>query len=266
MTTCVSPRQLAEPAPLKTAVRSLFENARLKAFFFSLDGTVFDGAPGAAEAEAEAEMVSLLGRLAAASDGAVVFLCERPLAEVDRRLAPLVLPGCAGGGLEIRAPDGAVTRLRCAADLDPVRRLFARPGVLPPGLTIEDEGLAIALRHGDHAELAAATREAARAAVALAPAVLAVRADAETTRVGFAGASLGRALHRLMNDAALIERIPIVFGAARADDEVYAAARDFGGTSIEVGDRAAHAADIALPAMNDVRWLMRDFLAELGGA
>lgn len=256
---------LAPPPPFRTTVRSLFANARLGAFVFSLDGTVF--ADDGADAEAAiAETASLLGRLAAVSDGAVAVLCERSFAEIDSRLAPLRLPGCAAGGLEIRTRDGTCTKLRCEGDLDPVRRLLARRAGASATASIVDDGLSIALVHGDHAEAAAAARALAREAVALAPAVFAVRSGPRATRIGFAGASLGRALHRFMYDAGLIERIPIVFGGGRGDDEVYAAARDFGGTSIEVGARADHVADVALPAMNDVRWLMRDLLAELGEA
>ncbi len=252
-----------EPPPFRTAVRSLFENARLEAFFFSLEGTVFDEAAMDGGEAVIAETVSLLGRLAEASGSAVAVLGERSFAEIDRRLAPLRLPGCASGGLELRALDGTTTRLRCEGDLDPVRRLIARPGAVASGVRIVDEGLSIALVHGDDTELAAAARATARDAVALAPAVFAMRFRAGVTRIGFAGASLGRAMHRLMNDPALIERIPIVFGGGRGDDEIHAAARDFGGTSIEVGGRCDHAADFALPGMNDVRWLMRDFLAAL---
>lgn len=255
----------AEPPPFRTAVRSLFENARLKAFFFSLEGTVFEEATRDGEAVI-AETVSLLGRLAEASEGAVAVLGERSFAEIDRRLAPLRLPGCASGGLELRGLDGATTKSRCDGDLDAVRRLIARPGAVASGVSVVDEGLSITLAHGDDAELAAAARATARDAVALAPAVYAMRSGTGVVRIGFAGASLGRAIHRLMNDAALIERIPIVFGSGRCDDEIHAAARDFGGTSIEVGGRCDHAADFALPGMNDVRWLMRDFLAALGEA
>lgn len=255
-----------EPPPFRAAVRSLFENARLKAFFFSLEGTVLCETAGEDDAAVIAETVSLLGRLAEASEGAVAVLGERSFAEIDRRLAPLRLPGCASGGFELRGLDGTTTKLRCEADLDPVRRLIGRPGTMASGVRIADEGLSIVLAHGDDAELAAAARATAREAVALAPAIFAMRSRPGVVRVGFAGASPARAMHRLMNDSALIERIPIVFGGGRADDEVHAAARDFGGTSIEVGGRCDHAADFALPGMNDVRWLMRDFLAALGEA
>lgn len=254
-----------EAFPFRTAVRSLFEDAPHKAFLFCLEGTLLSERPEVA-CERDTEMPTLLAALAEASGGAVAVLGDRSFAEIDRQLAPLVLPGCASGGLEIRSARGVVTRLRHAADLDPVRRLLARPGLLPAGVEIVDDELSIDLRHGGDVSLASATRIVAREAVALAPAVITLRAGATSTRIGFAGASRGQAVHRLMNDAFFIERIPIVFGGGCDDEDVYAAARCFGGTSIEVGRRADHGADIVLPALNDVRWLMRDFLAELGGA
>mgnify|MGYP001765423804 CR=1 FL=1 len=248
---------LDRPIVFRTMVRALFENARHKAFLFCME-TAFPSEAAAVDTE----MPVLLAALAEASGNAVAVIADRPFAEVDRRLAPLVLPGCAAGGLEVRTGGGAITRLRCAADLDPVRRLLARPGVLPVGIEIVDHGFAVELRH--EAACAAQARACAHDAVALAPAVFALRTDETSTRIGFAGVSRARALHRLMNDPFFIERIPIVFGSGCADQEIYGAVRCFGGTSIEVGDRADHGADIALPALNDVRWLMRDFLAELG--
>lgn len=249
--------------PLRAAVRSLFDNARSAVFFFALDGTIFDAAAGE-EAEAlVAETVTLLARLTTACDGAVAVLAEPPFAEIDRCLAPLRLAGGAGGGTELRGFDGEETRVRRQGDLDPVRRLLARPGAVPAEVEIRDEGASIVLKHGDHPDLVTAARVAAREAVALAPAVYAMRAGAGLTRIGFAGASLGRAMRRLMNDTAPIERIPVVFGSGRDADELHATARAFGGTSIEVGGRADHAADFALPGTNDVRWLIRDMLAEL---
>lgn len=249
---------LDRPIVFRTMVRSLFENARHKAFLFCME-TAF---PSDAAAAVDTEMPTLLGALAEASGNAVAVLSERSFADVDRRLAPLVLPGCAAGGLEIRTGRGAITRLRCEADLDPVRRLLERPGVLPEGVEIVDDGFAVELRHD--AEKAADARACAHDAVALAPAVFALRTDETVTRITFSGISRARAVHRLMNDPFFIERIPIVFGSGCADQEIYGAVRCFGGTSIAVGDGVDHGADITLPALNDVRWLMRDFLAELG--
>lgn len=255
----------AETFPFRAAVRTLFENARHKAFLFSVEGALF--AEGGEEpAGCSEEMRALIGDLAKASAGAVAVLAERPLGELDRCLAPLVLPGCGAGGLEIRSSNGTTTRLRCDGDLDPVRRFLGRPEALPDGVEIHDAGSAIEIRHGDDPERTASARGLARDAVGLAPAVFTARMGPTSARIGFSGVSRGRALHRLMTDAFFIERVPIVFGGGRDDDELYGAVRCFGGTSIEVGDRTGHGADLALPALNDVRWLMRDFLAELGGA
>lgn len=252
-------------SPLKDAVRALFSDPRDKAFIFALEGALIrpDDAEGA-RIESD-ELTELLGDLERASDGAVAILSDRPLETVDRILAPLRLPGCGRNGLEIRVPGEMSVKMRLEADLDPVRRLICAAAPLPQALTIVDEGLAIALRHDGDPDLAAMARNLARDAIGLAPAVYRAQMCEKVTRVTFTGASKGRAIRKVMSSDFFIERIPVVFGCDNEDDEVYSAVRNFGGTAIQVGSRQGHEADIVVPGSNDVKWLIRDFLADLSG-
>lgn len=252
-------------SPLKSTMRALFADPRDKAFVFALDRVLLRPEEVDEARLGAGDLTDLLADLARASGGAVAVLSDRPLEEVDRILAPLRLPGCGRGGLEVRVPGGSCIALRSAADLDPVRRFVDAAGRVPVGLAIEDEGLAIVLRHDGAGDLEPAARRIAHEAVALAPAVYRVRASAGAVKVTFAGASRGRALGRLMSCDFFSARLPVVFGCDVEDDEVYSAIRSFGGTAIQVGSRSGHEADIVVPGSNDVRWLIRDFLADLAG-
>lgn len=255
-----APAAAPRPTPtMASTLRALLTDPRDRLFVFVYEEAL---APpdGGGDAADTAETIRLLGRLSEVGGNAVVVLSDRSLDAVDRSLAPLRLPGCGQSGLEIRGPGGDVVRSRVVADLDPVRRrMQAR---CDAGLDIVDEGLAIGLHHGGDPELEIRARELARSAVALAPAFYRVRFDRDVTRVTFAGASKGRALAQIMCCDRFIERIPLVF-CGRSIDDVGAAARSFGGNVISVGECAGDDGDVSLPGINDVRWLIRDFLADL---
>ncbi len=169
--------------PLGVTVRALLADRRPRAFVFALEGVLLGPADGPEERR---ELVGLLEPLAAACDGAVAVVSGRPLAEVDRLLAPLCLPGWGGDGNEVRPAGGS------------------------DGAASRSEGWRAFLTGG-----------------------------------AFAG------------------RTPVVFGCRGVDDDVYAAARAVGGTAIQVGPRAGHDAHAEVAGPNDVRWLVRDFLADL---
>jgi trehalose-6-phosphatase len=230
-----------EDRTLREAVAAMFADPRDKVFLFAIEGVLSSEEAHPETADHEVPLVGLLGELATASDGAVVVLSDLPLTEVDRILSPLCLPGCGLDGLELRAPGSETIRSRIAADLDPVRKLL---GEAAETLALSDDELALSLHHGGEPDLAERARALARRAVALAPALFRARFDETAARVTFVGTSKAQALGRIMCCDRFIERIPIVFGGRAGDDDIYAAARTFGGTSIQVGARDGHAADI----------------------
>lgn len=246
---------------MASTLRALLNDPRDRVFVFVLEEALahFDRCDGAG-VEIE-ETVHLLGELSVVSGNAVVVLSDFSLEEVDRSLAPLRLPGCGQGGLEIRVTAGEIVRSRIAADLDPVRRRMRTHNDGVKRLKILDEGLSIGLDHGGDPELEVCARELARSAVALAPAFYRVRFDRSVTHVTFSGASKGRALARIMCCDPFLDRIPLVFCGRSVD--VGATARSFGGNVISVGEYSRDEGDVALPGTNDVRWLIRDFLADL---
>lgn len=259
----------AGPAPdarlsLRDALDTLFADPHDKAFFFALHGVLLPDDRRAVVTEPPDAPIGLLDELHRISGGAVAILSETSLDEVDRVLAPLRMAGCGWNGLEIRHGGGAsATKLRFAADLDPVRRLLTARADLGRQVTVTDEGLALTLGHGAETVATEAARAFAHDAVALAPAAFRAEFGRMTTRVTFAGASLGSAICRIMDGDVFAGRIPIVFGPAGRSGDVLTVARFFGGMAVAVGDATDGDADIRLDGPRDVQWVIRDFLATL---
>lgn len=259
----------AGPAPdarlsLRQALTALFAEPHDKAFFFALRGVLLPDRPQEDLTEPADAPIGLLDELHRISGGAVAILSGTSLDEVDRVLAPLRMAGCGLNGLEIRHFGGGPTmKLRFAADLDPVRRLLTAKRDLGRQVTVTDEGLGLTLEHGHDAIAKEAARAFAHDAVALAPAAFRAEFGAETTRVTFAGASLGSAICRIMDRELFAGRTPIVFGQAGRSNDFLAVTRFFGGMTVSVGSAADGDADIRLDGPRDVQWIIRDFLAHL---
>jgi len=247
---------------LREALTVLFADPCDKAFFFALHGVLLpDG--GQADPIAPAEVpVALLGELERVGGGAVAVLSETSLDDVDRILAPLRLAGCGLNGLEIRHDcGGPAMKRRFAADLDPVRRLLAARADLARQVETIDEGLALTFGHAGEPAAMAAVKAFAHDAMSLAPAAFRAEFGTRTTRVTFAGASLGSAVCRIMDGGCFAGRIPIVFGPAGRSADFHAVTRFFGGMTVAVGNAADDEADIRLDGPRDVQWIIRDFLA-----
>ena len=78
------------------------------ALFLDIDGTLLDIAPSPDAVTVPPSLPPLLARCAAWLDGALALVSGRSLAQIDRLMAPLLLP-CAGEhGAVMRLPDGRI--------------------------------------------------------------------------------------------------------------------------------------------------------------
>lgn len=249
--------------PLREAIAGLLADPRRKAFFIDFDGTLVDIALTPDDVVVPRHLTSCLAELSVCHGGAVAILTGRPIATVDRFLAPLRLPGCGQHGLELRLPDGSMTEARSAEEIAPIReRLAALAPGLPDGVTLEDKGLAVALHYRGNPAARVAVEALVAAAIEGVAGPFRVRHGKMVVEVTLAGASKGAALHRLMETACFSGRVPVVFGDDLTDDEAFLAARAFGGVSFQVGARPGHAADFEVGGIADVHWLIRDFAVE----
>jgi len=223
------------------------------ALFLDLDGTVLDIARTPRGVVVPPDLVSVLTRLSRGLGGALAVLSGRAIADIDRLLAPLVLPAAGQHGAELRlSPDGPIERISCTPrprdwDLRLAALADERPGVL-----LEDKGIGIAVHY--------------RNAPAAAQEVWHLLQSLDVERAGFAlqpgkcvieivprGCDKGLALRRLMEALPFAGRIPVAIGDDATDEDAFAAALALGGEALRVGSRADSAAFAGPEAVRD--WL-----------
>ncbi|HWC94995.1 MAG TPA: trehalose-phosphatase, partial [Pseudolabrys sp.] len=113
------------------------------ALLFDVDGTLIDIAPRPDAVVVPDDLRQSLARLAKATDGALALVSGRPIADLDRLFAPLVLPAIGGHGAETReTPAQAVET--AAPLLEALRRELAAARAIDPGILIEDKGYSLA--------------------------------------------------------------------------------------------------------------------------
>lgn len=228
------------------------------ALFLDLDGTLLDLAATPQGVTVPPGLSLSLARAAAALGGALALVSGRPLAQIDRLLAPLRLPVSGQHGRELRrtakGPVGVVNAP--VADSTLRRRL----GVLVascPGALLEDKGLTLAVHTrlaapGSHRALEAALRSltsAHRPPLEIFP-------GKEVWEIRAAGASKATAVDAFLTLPPFAGRRPVFVGDDRSDREGFLAASRRGGLALPVGDAGAPAWPPAFSGPAAVRaWL-----------
>jgi trehalose-6-phosphatase len=141
--------QIVGPAHV---VEKIIASGREIACFLDFDGTLVDIVERYDEVVVPDEMPSLLGRLSEAQRGAVAILSGRSIADLDRFLSPLVLPGCGQHGLELRVIGERATAAGSALVLDGIRDAFCELPQRMSGIRLEDKGLTLALHYRERPE------------------------------------------------------------------------------------------------------------------
>lgn len=224
------------------------------ALFLDLDGTLIDFAPRPEAARAPSDLAGQLLAAEAALGGALAILSGRPVAMIDRLLAPARLAAAGCHGAELRAlPAGPAQRLTPGPDAG--LQAAAAALAAAEGLHLEVKPAGLVLHYRGRPDRAAAARAAAQRLLEAAgpefeilPAVLAF----ELRPRGF---HKGMALRTLMAAPPFRGRRPVFIGDDVTDLDGIAAARALGGAGLLLGRDAA-----AGPAE------MRAWLAALPGA
>jgi len=205
------------------------------ALFLDLDGTLLDLAPTPTSVVVPDGLVDTLQRLRDRLGGAVAIVTGRPLEDVDRLLAPLMLPVAGNHGASARLPDGTTQALAPVSLLPPDWRARAQAASTRwPGTLVEPKPYSLAL----HYRLAP-DRE--RDIFDLAAAFTAERPDDyEILKAHYAyevrprQASKGLALERLMELPPFNGRFPVFIGDDVTDESGREAARRLGGIGLDV--------------------------------
>ena len=201
-----------------------------------------DGTLVAIEHEPEAVKVSnalrgLLGRLQAATDGALALVSGRSIEQLDRLFGPLSFAASGLHGLERRLPPEPIAREKIAREgLAVARRELERFASNHPGILIEDKGLTLAL----HYRMAAEHREKAarlvRKLVGSDPKNLVLLEGKMVFELKPPGFDKGRAIADFMQEKPFQGRRPIFAGDDVTDEAGFAKVKELNGLAVMVGE------------------------------
>ena len=250
---------LIDPCPLdaSAAVSSgkLDLSPERTAFFLDVDGTLLGFRSRPDDVVADPDLLRLLRVLREAAAGAVALVSGRMISDLDRIVAPLVLPAAGVHGADIRFADGARSTTGAAA-MAPVRGAVATFVAARAGLFLEDKGATLALhyrhapdREGEVQEFVQSLRDYPGIAVQEGKFVAELKPES---------CDKGTAILALMDTAPFVGRRPVFIGDDLTDEHGFAAVNRLGGSSIKVGPAGARtAASFRVADPDAVRALLR---------
>lgn len=231
------------------------------ALFLDLDGTLVEIAARPEAVTCTARLEALLTALPVAVGHAVAIVSGRPVADVDRLLAPHRLAVAGIHGLERRSADGKVERAsipldRATADwLDGARGAMERFVAANPGLRLENKGASLALHYRGRPELESTVR--AFVAGLCLPADIECLPGRKVMEIKTKHVNKGAAIRAYLAEPPFLGRTPVFVGDDVTDEAGFFVVNELGGVSVKVGD-APTAANWRLPGVSDVL----DWLAE----
>lgn len=226
------------------------------ALFLDVDGTLLDIEDHPAGVTAEPSLVALLGRLAAALDGALSLISGRPVADIDRIFAPARFAAAGAHGAEFRLhpedPVSCTTWSLPAPVVEEIRAFAARD----PGLLLEEKRGGISLHYRRAPQL---EQECTEFVHRLLP-------EIETEFRLIAGKMVfefapkahhkGAAIREMMQREPFSSRRAVFVGDDVTDEDGFRAVNVLGGVTIRVGGNYGSEADYSLPDVAAVlRWL-----------
>lgn len=226
------------------------------ALFLDFDGSIVDFAPTPDTIVLRPGTIALLENVSRRLGGALAVVTGRRIADVDRHLAPLLLPASGVHGREFRPRPGDLRDDPPPGEIDEARRRLMTAMRPDDRVTLEDKGTALVLHYRTHPE--ARERAQALANDALHGLdTLHVLAGHAVFEILQRGITKGRALRRFMRRPPFAGRIPVFVGDDATDEDGMRAAATEGGFGVKIGPEETVAA-YGLPDTAAVHsWLSR---------
>lgn len=206
------------------------------AIFTDFDGTLVELAETPDSIDVPLSLPHALERAARELDSAFAVLTGREIEDIDKYLAPLILPVAGAHGTHRRRADGTMEPVDAAAARSAAEIAQAvEPLVLAhPELLLEAKDGAVALHFRQMPELEAMCRIAMEEAVLQVDDFILVPGKMvfEARPRGF---SKGTALRAFMSEEPFIGRTPIFIGDDTTDEDGFIAAQELGGVGIKLG-------------------------------
>jgi len=227
------------------------------ALFLDFDGTLVDIVARPDLTRVSPQLVDLLGQIYRRLEGALAIVTGRPLADLDRLLAPLTLPAAGIHGIEHRGTTGQVESRCRAAIPDDIRAQIAALAASDRRFILEDKGFSLGLHYRQAPELEAVVRTKLDTISATLGPKFSVQSGKMVLELRPAGIDKGSAIEKFMSEAPFAGRHAMFFGDDRTDEDGFAVVNRLHGTSVRVGKPdPASAAQFTLDEVADVHaWL-----------
>jgi trehalose 6-phosphate phosphatase len=224
------------------------------ALFLDLDGTLLEFVADPQTVRIDDELRRQLQLLHQRTDGALAIVSGRPIAELDRLLAPLLLPLAGLHGFERRNAQGFMQRQRLPTSLAPVADRLRKQIRHAAGILLEDKGAALAVHYRNAPSQEPLVRSLIAKVLPHLPPDFEPIEGACVIEFKPAGCSKGMAVSAFMAEPPFTGRTPVYVGDDATDQDGFAAARRHAGVAIAVGDRVHAPYRLENPA-SVRRWL-----------
>ncbi len=225
------------------------------AFFFDFDGVLADIVESPDAVSVSAAALEALDNLHRLSGGALAVISGRPIASIDRFLAPLQLPASGIHGLERRGADG---RLHSGAyDKAVLERLNEEVSAFAQhhdGMIVEQKPGSVALHYRQRPDMYNSTLQFGCKVAAKHPGVAFMRGKM-VIELRLGGRTKGDAVSDFMAAKPFAGRHPVFVGDDVTDEDAFRFVEDNGGTGIKVGDGETAASLRAADRETFERWL-----------
>jgi len=233
------------------------------ALFLDFDGTLVDIAATADAVVVPPTLVELLLALEEAFDGALAILTGRPIADLDRLLAPARFVAAGIHGAEYRASPGEIVR-RAAMPLPDALVVRLRDlETRYPGVRVEDKGPTTAVHWRAVPEIADDLVPVLADIVAEAPDHLEIRRGRKVHEIVPRHVSKGAALEILCGLDRFAGRRPIMIGDDFTDETAIEAAERLGGLGFRVAGETFPPAVADFETPRRVRAWLADLLERM---
>jgi trehalose 6-phosphate phosphatase len=228
------------------------------AYFFDLDGTLLDLAPSPAEAELDEAARDLLTELYAVTEGAVVLISGRSIADIDLLFPGAGMPVAGQHGLERRDHRGTLWQHEMpTSSLEDARERIAAVVERHDGLLLEYKGLSLALHYRAAPQLANLAHDVVRSLQQELGTDYRVQEGKFVVELKPGGRDKGAAVLEFMEEEPFRGRRPVFVGDDATDEYAFAVVNELDGVSVKVGPGET-AARWRLPGVAAVQeWLQR---------
>lgn len=203
------------------------------ALFLDFDGTLVALAPRPEDVHVAPWVVPTMRRIQKLLDGALAVLSGRPLAQLDVLLSPLQFAGAGVHGVQRRGGDGR----RWGYTAEPPISVSKAAHALAqhhPELLIEKKPSALAVHYRAAPELESICRTTLAGAMHGQTAWVLLEGHA-VFEIKPRGINKASALRSFLGEAPFAQRVPVVVGDDRTDEDAFAAALEVGGDAVKVG-------------------------------